>query len=518
MSDVADNAQAENNLSRFIYWLDKNANAMFMKDVRSWLRSKQFLLMFFIGLVASQLMAFVIIFSVDETSRIGSGMFGVLMLGLGFILGGGVPHLIQDRFSEELASRASELALISRMTPAQLVRGKIFSGFAIMLIIFSSVAPVLMISYMMGGIGIAAVIYCMTILLLGSSASIVLGVLLVSMSGKKRPKMLPLLMLGAGIGLATLEVFLVDESSRGYLFQNSEFWAINIITLAIVMSALYFFYTVAISKLSFEADNRDIKPRFALSVFTLLTFTLIVLSPWIYSWSSGHVASTINLTFPAIMTAGAVFLVGVLFILDTAERTSGRLAHSWPRSRIIRTFFYPGVGRLMLYITAHFIFFLVASGFVGINLSYGMSGDANTEVIVALTVTCIGFSIIYGGLLAYQLLARFTWFKKRNFKRGKTAIVVLIFWAVFSLVGAFVVNALRGPDEFLLLSPFSSFVYLLDRSSTMLQHSFVCLIASLMIIVPAIVLHIKAITGSLKENRQLAIERKAREKAVEKNA
>ena len=120
-------------------WVDQRLNAILVKDVRAWLRSKKFLIVFFIAMVLIQVITFVM--TAIPRPETGSILFLILTSGLSFFLVGILPFLMHDRFTDELSSGSTELALISRMTPGMLVRGKIMSGLAASLLFFAAAGP-----------------------------------------------------------------------------------------------------------------------------------------------------------------------------------------------------------------------------------------------------------------------------------------------------------------------------------------------------------------------------------------
>ncbi|MBW2260663.1 MAG: hypothetical protein JRG91_01720, partial [Deltaproteobacteria bacterium] len=185
--------------SGLLEWVDQRLNAILVKDVRAWLRSKKFLIVFFIAMVLIQVITFVS--TVIPRSDSGSTLFMILTSGLAFFLVGVLPFLMHDRFTDELSSGSTELALISCMTPGMLVRGKIMSGLAASLLFFAAAGPSLTIAYMLGGVDLIMLFYTIGLLLFSSVISMVMAILMVSITGKRKLKFLGLLPIGAGLAM-----------------------------------------------------------------------------------------------------------------------------------------------------------------------------------------------------------------------------------------------------------------------------------------------------------------------------
>jgi len=121
--------------------IDERLNPILVKDLRSWMRSRRFLVIFFVVLALGQLAIWITVLVVDEDTSVGRQFFVVLLSGVGMVMVGGIPWMTQDSFIRELKNHATELALIARLSPADLVRGKVSSGLAASLLCLAAVSP-----------------------------------------------------------------------------------------------------------------------------------------------------------------------------------------------------------------------------------------------------------------------------------------------------------------------------------------------------------------------------------------
>ena len=62
-------------LKRLLYRLDGSVNAVLVKDVRCWLRSRKFLVVFFVALAAAQLATIFCVLATSVESDMGSALF-----------------------------------------------------------------------------------------------------------------------------------------------------------------------------------------------------------------------------------------------------------------------------------------------------------------------------------------------------------------------------------------------------------------------------------------------------------
>ncbi|MHC4885957.1 MAG: hypothetical protein ACYTGH_12820, partial [Planctomycetota bacterium] len=242
---------------RIAEWVDHRANPMLVKDVRGLLRNRGFLFIFFLGMVLAQLITFIFTIIAGDNSSAGSNLFEGIMMGLSVLAGVIVPYMVHTKFHGELKSKATELALISRLTPAVLIRGKIQSSMAASLVLFAAAAPSLAIGYMLGGIDIFTATLAIILLLLLSFSAAVLMTFLVTLGQGIIVRGLALI--GTLNGLWSFPVMtyaFIYESRRGNFLQDDDFWVPLLLFLPGGLMTSYFFYTVAVAKISSINTNR----------------------------------------------------------------------------------------------------------------------------------------------------------------------------------------------------------------------------------------------------------------------
>ncbi len=433
-------------------FVDRHLNPFFVKDVRSWLRSKKFLIVFFTALGICQVVTVMIIADGDE----GRVLFNTLVGGLAMVLVGVVPYLMQDKFADELASGSTELALISRMTPGRMVRGKILSGLTANLLFFSAVGPSVLIAYMLGGIHPYVMVYVLLAVLALSTFSMILAIVIVTIMGRKPVKVISLALFGAGFGAAVMMVALGEGSVSSRVFANDGFWIANAVVGAEALFGGLFLYSVAVSRLSFASANRDFLPRITLSLWTLLHLVVGFGTVWVRKHVFLVTKDADDIAEISLVLATVVFTVGFLLIAGTTDRLSRRLAKQLPKSRMVRSFLLPGPGRLYPFVMLHFAALTAYAVVYFIFVPHGRDGIYFPGFVL------VGYYLISGCYLFYRLLNRFV-FKKRPAPATMTMAIIAAVWLGWGVLLAAIFQ--RDAGFVLMLSPASAFYFLIEEKS-----------------------------------------------------
>jgi hypothetical protein len=488
--------------------LDGLLNPMLVRDVRCWLRSKFFLVVFFLAMAASQISVCVAAYASKYDEDSAQVLFTVLLAGMSFVLVGVLPYMIKDRFDEELASRMTDLTLISRMSAGQIVRGKILSGLAASLLFFAALGPSLMLAYMLGGIDPLLLAYSLLLLLACAVTAMMLAVLIAALLGRRRARILGLIFPAAGIGTLILQVAVIHEGQRGHMFHEEGFWLSHAMGLIVLVPLLYFLYAVAAARLSFPAENRASRPRLALAALVLLTLLSVAGLPPLFTYL-GWLSRSINLTMPAVISALVGVLVGALMVLDTPAKISRRVLARWPRSGIWRTLFCPGPGRVRAFLLFCFAMLIGASFFCfgGRKIFSSHWVDFKlTVTTVLMGLTLLGVSAGVAGLLRrISLLGKVP--------LGIMTFGVMIVWGVVAIICPVLTEVADFEREFLLLSPPSGLGYIFDGHRQQDERS---TIAFWVYFFPAgvvVAFWLAAAVRAAIENGRLAAERRRLEEA-----
>ncbi len=486
--------------ARVVDSADGLLNAILVKDIRAWLHSKKFLFVFFISMVLIQGTTFV--FTVAPETGGGDVLFIVLAAGLGFVVVGILPFLMHDRFTDELASGSTELALISRMTPGQLVRGKIASGLLASLLFLSAAAPSFTIAYMLGGLDLVTLAYSMILLTFMAIVAMIAAILLVAITGRRKVKILGVLFIVGGANAAGAIVGVAALMREATLGLTLAFVLVNLVSGAYVSLFALFFYTVAVSRLSFEADNRDARPRLALSALSLLPLFITTAFLLLAEVLGPGVKDADEVMTVVVAFSLGVFLFGSLFILTTPDRISARVRSRASRIPPLRLLLYPGQGRLYAYILAHLVLFSCAA-FLPAFWRF------EEEVVATLfAASALVAPLMLGGCtLAHHVLTLIPWFRKRRIPRGIVTSLFLFLWAFAFAPVAAVVEGADLAEQVMLIHPFGTLSVLGDDAS--LENVVLAIVVDGVLMAPAMIYWLNMIGRAVIEDHRMFGARKA---------
>jgi hypothetical protein len=442
-------------------WTDQKLNPVLVKDVRAWLRSRSFLVFFFLALALGQYATVNFVILAGQGEVTGRLLFSSIAGGLAFVLGCVLPFMVMNRFLDELRNKSTELALISRMSAAEFVRGKIWSGVAAAAVYFAAAGPSLMIAYMLGGVDLASGGLALAGLVYGAVLATLLSVLVVVAFGQKVARVAGLLLVGAGISMASAEVGFLEASRGGRTISEPEFWVFLGCAFWTISGAAFFFYRICISRLTFRTDNRDTGPRLTLTAYMLGTLAVFMCTRPLLQWTGvAHVPRWEELYLFAGMLMVLQFGLGVLFLMDTPRVVSRRVQSLWPQSRLYALLFFPGRGRLFAYIVAHLALLLC--------IALPIWADDDEIFVLFAGVVCLA-SALSAGTLVHAILARYLERKGKALPMGVTVFTVVITWGVL-LLGLFLMivvavgHRTNQLEWVMLFCPISAWVVVAEES------------------------------------------------------
>jgi len=482
--------------------LDGLINPILLKDIRSYLRSKLFLVVFFAAAILIQ--GATLLLTLVPESETGSILLTMLVSGLGFVLVGIMPAIMHGRFTEELSSGSTELALISRMTPGKLVRGKILSGLAASMLFFSAAGPSLTIAYMLGGVDLIVLVYIIVLLLLSSVAAMIAAILMVAIAGKRKLKILGFLLVIAGLGESSVLVGLSRIIAEETIHLEPMFWGVNAVLGGYMALLVLFFHTVAVSRLSFEADNRDLWPRVCLAALTVIPVLLVGIALEISARTTGFIRDADEFMGIWLLVSLAHFVFGLLFVLSTPDRMSGRVRSRASRLVPLRLVLYPGPGRLYAFILLVLAFF--AAWTVGSWIVLDMDGEIVAVLLVAIFVTVP--TMVGGSTLVHFGLTRIKTPIMQKLPRGLIVAVLLFAYALLGLPVGVIAEAAEevvGEGEFLLaFHPLTALFLAADEPEV--PSMALSVFGNAIVLVPAMVYWIVEIVRALVDDMKLTMD------------
>lgn len=348
-------------------WIDDRMNAVWVKDLRMWIHGRTFrpgftvLVFLAVGLAVRFALA-----SADDP-RAGVNLWH-LTVGVMLAVGGNlIPFFVYERYRAERDSGADELLRLSRMTPSDIVRGKLLSIGCGSLLILSALSPAFLGAYLMGGLDPAMMAYH----LLGMAAALVtmpsLYVFLATLGRHLVGRVVAIGVLAWGmVGALAVAVAQPGDMPDAAYFHTARPW---IQLLMVVMAAggiARFLHVLSVARLRPTTEDRAAPPRRSLARLTLASL------PMLYAGFHAAAANGQTALFRLpVETMGqrifgtgwiAAWLFGAGVALMAADDTTdARIRHSrWTTPRECRhaLFFGPGFPSLCAYTLAGTLIFV----------------------------------------------------------------------------------------------------------------------------------------------------------------
>ncbi len=448
-------------LQRITDYIDWRANPVLVKDLRLWMRGKLFIIMFFLLVMLVVIGSGLYTFMAREWDSNGKVLWGVLFGAMLAVCGAVVPNMIYERFRAELKNRATELAMLSELTAARIVRGKLLSAWCGSLLVISAAAPAFSTAYLLGGIDFHMAFYFIAWMIWVVIVMPTIQLMLATLGAHVGFRLFAIVaFLAQFIGAISMASgfyvsFICDNN-----LNDKEVWIVSGFLYFGGLALAYFFYHVAISRLRGDNEDREFAPRFILSLTALIA----------------ALALGIVLLHTAFMHKGHVLLasanvvswivgIGFLFITRTTDHLPVRLTLNWPRMGIGRLLFYPGNRRLCAFALANYLVV-----FILVLLSALVENSAiNRDWYQIASIALLPYLVIGAGLVAHDILV-VPFCNRRGWRSSAIISIVgtnigLGFASAILFVLTYVDQSLRGISNYLLCISPAGFLFQMARSA-----------------------------------------------------
>lgn len=217
-----------------------------------------------------------------DKERMGQTSFllfnGILDLGLIVV----IPIILFQNMSTERANGNFELTSITTITPLKIVLGKWQSGLMQSFVFGSIVAPIIIFSYIINGIGISVIFLNLILTVLASQLSILLSIFLCSLGVFKSNRLasqflssLLNILLFLLIAIIKVVTLFFDQITASII--NIDFILPSLIFLVLLITMEIFLVAVSSARLSPYASNKSTIPRLVYSILVLEVVVLIFL-------------------------------------------------------------------------------------------------------------------------------------------------------------------------------------------------------------------------------------------------
>lgn len=443
MENTVDIEEKQTPWGRLVDYLDWKINPVLLRDLRLYTRGRLLLTSYFIILAGLVCLGVIYALFASYEEENGRSLIAILTTVLSLATGALVPNLVYERFRAELSNRATELALMSPLSPARLVRGKLVGAWCVSLILVSLSMPIFATAYLLGGVNLFAIVGCVGGVMV-SAAIMPTAQLFLATQRKGR-----LLSRGfAGI-MFVLQVILMSSYSAflyHYFTRSREFDEVGGVMLAAMIVAgvliAQFLYFVTVSRLRGESENRDAAPRVSLAVAAYLGGAIAVgLICWLDR--RARYGSGIDMEEVLVIVAcvvAATFCLGFLIITHSSPAPARNIRELYRDKPLRGAFLQPGVKSLCAY------FLVSAAVILGFGLVGVYASEANSERLRAACFAMAPFmAIAYGLVVYYHVVLRFA---KDMHNPNLLPVTIVVANVAIGLVAVFVlvIASITGSD------------------------------------------------------------------------
>ena len=385
----------------------ENLNPILIKEARQSLKSRQFIITFFLLLVASCCWTVLgVVMNTPNVYYLPTG--NSMIVGYYFVLAipvmGMVPLAAHRSLAAEIDDSTFEMLSITNLTSFRIVMGKLTSSVLQMLIYFAAVVPCLAFTFLLRGVDLLTIVYLVLLVTTVSLLVTTIALMLATVTPSRAGQTMSLLMTMAVIllaeficGVIVLESMLISNDTL-----TLEVWVVLGNCTVISISCMALFVKAAAARIAPITENRSTGLRYLMFLQQMLWVGCIGMMALISRDSEVVV-------FGIVVLGGYWLLMGTLMLAESPE-LSPRVQRDLPQTflgRAFLTWFNPGPGTGFVY--------AVASGIAGVSVLGIFSFVADltvtrAEVPIYTALIVIGYLAGFLGiirLIAMPLCRRF---------------------------------------------------------------------------------------------------------------
>lgn len=253
----------------FLEWGSEYLNPILVKETRQALKSKQFAITFTLVLLAGWVWSLVAIIMrspgiayAPDGPVLLVGYVDILLFPLIII----IPYTAFRSLSAEREDGTYELLAISTLGPGHIIQGKLGSAVVQMLVYFSALAPCVAFTYLLRGIDVISIGFCLALSFLLSLLLSILGLLLATVANARHWQ--AVVSVGIILGLAIVYYWslfvsyeFLWENTSWRAYDDADFWTTWLAMLTIYVSYFLLIYHAATARITFPSENRVWKLR-----------------------------------------------------------------------------------------------------------------------------------------------------------------------------------------------------------------------------------------------------------------
>lgn len=454
--------------ARLVETVDWKINPVLLRDLRLYAKGRLLPGAYLIAMAGLAILSMYYAVVGARWNSDGQALLGTLATLLAVICGAIVPNLVFERFRAELNNRATELALMSPLTPARLVRGKLLAAWCVSLVVISASAPMMATAYLMGGITAGAILGILACL---AAAALIMPCVQLFLATQRRARGVgrivnSLVFIGQVVAMFSYSALILEVFFRR---RDRDDWDRMLLISCLVCGVLVaqFLYFVTVSRLRCEAENRDAGARISLAVAAyagiLCAFGVIrYLDPW-FGGAHWTAAAAIVGCF-----ASWTFCAGYLIVSHTNPVIPRNLREVRARHPWRSLFLLPGLKSLAAYFIANALIILALTLSGGVLALMGaVPLSMNEDVLWYSGVMALApfMAVAYGLVAHYYVVLRFV--KRRRSPNlllwtiGLTNLL-LFFASIVKSIVFFVPDKAHAFEFLMALTPVGLVTWVLD--------------------------------------------------------
>lgn len=418
-------------------------NPLVVKEIRQSLKSRHFTISFGLVLIAAISWTLILIslsvpriYYIPGGQPLLAGYFCILAVPLMVI----IPFSAYRSLTAETEDSTFELLSISALSADQIVSGKMASALVQILLYLSALAPCIVLTYLLRGVGLFTILFLLGLTVAFSIGETALALMFAAVGRTRLLQNLVSVLVLAGllIGVFSWLSLLIGAGLDNFSNPPSEIYLVLFAIATIFVTLVSLVLRAAAAAIDFPSENHSTPLRLRIigAVALILFWSLVAIVA--SREAAGAIVLLVGL-FIALMTIGALITGEYGVISPRAQRTLPKTF----LGRVFLTWLYPGAGLGYIYIVC---LFTGAAFTVGaLELYYYTTLDnffgSNSVVVAGYMLVC--YLAIYLGVNRLLLLAVPKHMPARMLASFALLVVLLIFAHLLPLVVVYYLNDYR---------------------------------------------------------------------------
>lgn len=390
---------------RLWLWGGERINPIVVKEVRQSLKSRQFTFSFGLTLIAAASWTLIAIsllvpkvYYMPGGIPLLAGFFCILTLPLMVIIpAGAFLSLVIERQDSTF-----DLLSISALSAKQIVYGKMASACLQIALYVSALAPCIVLTYLLRGVGLFTILFILGWTVVFSVAEAAVALLLAAVARTVLLQIIVALFALAGLKMAAMGwlILIIGEGFEQFSNPPREIYLVLFAMMTVISVAISLVLRAAAAAIDFPSENHSTPLRRRL--WALLALTLF--------WSIFGIVAAQEAEGAVVLLVGVLIVLMFVGALVNGERgvISPRAQRSLPKTflgRIFLTWFYPGAGLGYVFIVCMYAALYVTLASLELYYQAGLQNWFGRTSILTAGYMLLCYLTIYLGVGRLLMLA-----------------------------------------------------------------------------------------------------------------